>query len=249
MPLLIVDKMLLSFDGDMTFEFSNGLQVRVPNSQFLVPYVDIDRNGSRVFNTSERELLVNGVYDQPATLGRYFLTAAYLMVDQDEGTFTLWQANPSSSSLLVPVMGSKAQTACQDGTIGDPSTNTTSNPGGSNGNSAVSDTQDGRKLAGGAIAGIAFGSVVAISSIGAVVFFLRRSRKQQNPVSTIDQAYDTPYNSDQQYPNKLVGTPYGNNLPENERVHELHDAQSGVAEMYGQHEARVYEMDGSHHSR
>ncbi|KAI1245677.1 hypothetical protein MGN70_012569 [Eutypa lata] len=238
-----------TFDGDMTFEFSNGLQVRVPNSQFLVPYVDIDRNGSRVFNTSERELLVNGVYDQAATLGRYFLTAAYLMVDQDEGTFTLWQANPSSSSTLVPVMGSKAQTACQDGTIGDTSTSTTSNPGVSNGNPAVSDTQDGRKLAGGAVAGIAVGSVVAISSIGAVVFFLRRSRKQQNPVSTIDQAYDTPYNSDQQYPNKLVGTPYGYNLPENERVHELHDAQSGVAEMYGKHEARVYEMDGSHHSR
>lgn len=235
--------------------------MRVPNSQFLVPYVDIDRNGSRVINMNECELLINGVYDQPETLGRYFLTAAYLMVDQDEGTFTLWQANPSSSSTLIPVMGSKAQAACQDGTIGDTSTAIISSPGGSptsgtagNGNLAVPDTQDGGKLTGGVIAGIAVGIVVATLSIRAVVFLLRRSRRkqnilQQNPVAAVDQTFKTVHNSYQQPPNNLTGALYSYNVPEDGRVYELHDARSGVAELYGQQEARIYEMDGNHPQR
>ncbi|CAJ2503101.1 Uu.00g104950.m01.CDS01 [Anthostomella pinea] len=98
-----------SFDGDMTISFTSGLEIRVPNSQYLVPYVDIDRNGSRIFNNTERELLINGLVDQPATLGRYFLTAAYLMVDLDANSFTLWQANPASGSTLVSVTGAEAQ--------------------------------------------------------------------------------------------------------------------------------------------
>ncbi|GKT45017.1 uncharacterized protein ColSpa_05198 [Colletotrichum spaethianum] len=91
------------FDGDITFFLSSGLQVRVPNNQYIVTFVDIERNGSRTISTTQKELLFNGLSDQPATLERYFLTAAYLMVDHDAETFTLWQANPTTRSNLVKV--------------------------------------------------------------------------------------------------------------------------------------------------
>ncbi|KAJ8119739.1 hypothetical protein ONZ43_g3375 [Nemania bipapillata] len=80
------------FDGDMTISLSSGLEVRIPNNQYLVPYVDVDRNGSRIFNNSQHELLVAisyAKYDAPRTLGRYFFTGAYLMVNHDAGTFTI----------------------------------------------------------------------------------------------------------------------------------------------------------------
>ncbi|KAI1140304.1 hypothetical protein F5Y05DRAFT_411361 [Hypoxylon sp. FL0543] len=75
--------------ADLTILLSTGLEVRVPNNQYLVPYVDIDRNGSRIFDSSTRELLITQVPGHTNTLGRYFLTAAYLMVDIDAHSFTL----------------------------------------------------------------------------------------------------------------------------------------------------------------
>ncbi len=102
----------ISFDGDLAIHFSSGLEIRVPNDQYIVPFVDINRNGSRYFNTSRREFLFNGLSDQPATLGRYFLTSAYLMVNHDVGSFTLWKANPTNSSTLVSVASNAAAQGC-----------------------------------------------------------------------------------------------------------------------------------------
>ncbi|KAL2280627.1 hypothetical protein FJTKL_12344 [Diaporthe vaccinii] len=89
-----------SFDGDITISLSSGLSVTVQNDQFLTPFVQIGYDGARFLNESIKELLINPT-DQPPTLGRYFLTAAYLMVNHDSNTFTMWQGNPSSSSNLV----------------------------------------------------------------------------------------------------------------------------------------------------
>lgn len=71
-----------------SFLFSTGLEIRVPNNKYPVHHVEIGYNGSRIFSSSERELLLTEVTGRPATLGRYFLTAAYLMVDIDGNTFT-----------------------------------------------------------------------------------------------------------------------------------------------------------------
>jgi hypothetical protein len=56
----------LSYQGDMRITLSSGLQVTVPNDQFMVPFVSVDRNGSRIFNESEREFLYGISYDEPA---------------------------------------------------------------------------------------------------------------------------------------------------------------------------------------
>jgi hypothetical protein len=57
----------LSYQGDMTIKLSSGLQVTIPNDQFMVPFVSVDRNGSQIFNESEREFLYGMSYTQPST--------------------------------------------------------------------------------------------------------------------------------------------------------------------------------------
>ncbi|KAK7990377.1 hypothetical protein PG990_014657 [Apiospora arundinis] len=139
------------FGGDLSISLSSGLSVRVPNDQFMVPKAYVDRNGTRLFDRNYREFLLSPLADDsnPATLGRYFLTAAYLMVDYDAGTFTLWRANPTSSLSLVPVVAEKR---AADGCGGDmpgvvqPSATVSSN--------SESGEGDNGRLSSGVIAGL-----------------------------------------------------------------------------------------------
>ncbi|KAK8848342.1 aspartic peptidase domain-containing protein [Apiospora arundinis] len=164
------------FGGDLSISLSSGLSVRVPNDQFMVPKAYVDRNGTRLFDRNYREFLLSPLADDgnPATLGRYFLTAAYLMVDHDAGTFTLWRANPTSSSSLVPVVAEKR---AADGCGGDmpgvvqPSATVNSNP--------ESSESDNGRLSSGVIAGIAIGATVGVLAIlGLAGLFLVRKRRQ-----------------------------------------------------------------------
>ncbi|KAM7194042.1 Aspartic peptidase domain containing protein [Naviculisporaceae sp. PSN 640] len=170
------------FDGDVTFQLTNGLQVRVPNSQFLTPNVEIVGNGSRIVDTSIRQLLMNGVGEQPATLGRYFFTAAYLMVNHETQSFTMWQANPSTSSNLVAV----SESDCPDrGGGGDRPNNGNPNSGPG---AAGADPEPESKPSIGAIAGGVVGGVAAlIAVVVAYVFFIRRRNANKNGYSTDPQ--------------------------------------------------------------
>lgn len=187
------------FDGELSFLLSNGLQVRVPNSQFLTPFVDVARNGSRVVDRSKRELLMNGLADQPATLGRYFFTSAYLMVDHDAKTFTMWQANPSVKSNLVAV---SSKSGCGGSTGG--GTAGTGGMGGTGGGTngrtgtAVNSSSTGTGSSSkettsniGAIAGGVAGGVSVLAIIAAVLL-IRRRRNRANPHLSTEGASDSP---------------------------------------------------------
>ncbi|TGJ88342.1 hypothetical protein E0Z10_g400 [Xylaria hypoxylon] len=168
------------FDGDMTISLSSGLDVRIPNSQYLVPFVEVDRSGTRVFNTSQREFLFNTVYDSPSTLGRYFLTGAYLMVDHDAGTFTMWAANPSRESTLVSVVSTNAEANCGNTTAPGPSSN------GSDSSIPPSHSSSTSALSAGSIAGIAIGAVAALGIIGVGVYFFYKRRRNHIMEPTTD---------------------------------------------------------------
>lgn len=158
------------FDGDVTIQLTNGMQVRIPNSQFLTPNVEVLRNGSRIVDPSIRQLLMFGVGGQPATLGRYFFTAAYLMVNHETQSFTMWQANPSTNSKLVAV----SKGGCTEGGGGDNPNN------GGDADSGSGDSKSESKSSIGAIAGGVVGGVAALIAAGvAYVFFVRR-RSQKN---------------------------------------------------------------------
>lgn len=135
------------------------------------------------------ELPINRLGTQPATLGRFFFTSAYLMVDHEADTFTLWQANPTAKSNLVAI--SHAQDSCAseptdggaaDGTSGADGAGNGAGSGGSGDNDA-SDSVTGEPEANSnvaAIAGGVAGGVGALVLIGAVAFFLVRRRRRAN---------------------------------------------------------------------
>lgn len=176
-PLTDNSLLSLSFDGDMTISLSSGLSIRVPNDQFLVPYVYVDYDGRRYADDTNLDLLWNGIGDQPATLGRYFLTAAYLMVNHDSNSFTLWEANPTTSSSLIPVVNEETAESCGDlGGVVQPSATATAVPTGT-GSSLQDTSTSSRSTSVAAVAGGVVGGVVFLVIAGLAAFFLVRKRK------------------------------------------------------------------------
>lgn len=154
----------------------------MPNDQFLTPSVWVERNGSRLYNESIKELLINPT-NNPSTLGRYFLTSAYLMVNHDSNTFTMWQGNPSSSSNLVTVVSEKAAESCENvsGVI-QPSATAGLTPSASATGSQES-SGSSNTVSTGAIAGATIGGVALLAAVGvAAMFWLRKRRQKQDHI-------------------------------------------------------------------
>jgi hypothetical protein len=147
----------------------------VPNDQFIVPHADFLDSGERSVNQSQKEILIAPVDSNPATLGRAFFTAAYLLVDHDDRSFTLWQANPTTRSKLVAAPGSSSGKAAGCGGVGGGQGDAGDGSGaGSNKDATI----QGRGVSAGVIAGAAVGGAAVLAGIVALVFFLRRRRKR-----------------------------------------------------------------------
>ncbi|KAF5973233.1 hypothetical protein FCOIX_8873 [Fusarium coicis] len=136
-------------------------------------------NGSRTTDTSKRDILITDVEDEPPILGRYFLTAAYLMVNHDAGTFTLWQANVTRERSLVRVFDEERGKKCENTTdVIQPSASNT----GSASESLRPDRGDGSNsgspsgaVIGGAVVGAVAGAVLL--GLGITYLFIKRKRK------------------------------------------------------------------------
>lgn len=249
---------VLSYDGDMTISLSSGLSIRVPNDQFLVPYVYVDYDGGRKENSSIKDFLWNGVNDQPATLGRYFLTAAYLMVNHDSNSFTIWQANATTSSNLVPVMNEQTAEACGNMTgVVQPSVTPTATATGASKSKASSGSTRVGAIAGGVVGGVAF---LAIAGIGAWFLISRKKKDQsqglpqgQNPIAgdcsaMLEDIHELKGSEEQSIdapgPYELVGPrgPEAHELPPDDRPRELAGRE---ADMIRGADGYVHEMDGN----
>ncbi|CEI69272.1 hypothetical protein FVEN_g3977 [Fusarium venenatum] len=167
-----------AFDGDITFHLDSGLQVRVPNNQYIVPFVDIDRSGARVTKPKTKELLMNGVAHQPATLGRYFLTAAYLMVNHDAGTFTLWQGNPTQRSKLIKVFDQDTADKCGKDAAGIVQPTVSATPKEEKEEESTDQPESSSTPSAAIISGAVAGSVVGVAVICLGVFFIFRQRRK-----------------------------------------------------------------------
>jgi hypothetical protein len=216
----------------MVITLSSGLQVTVPNDQFMVPFVTIDRNGSRIFNESQREFLFNPTLDRVhlPTLGRYFLTSAYLMVNHDAQTFTLWQANPSTTSQLVPVLGDKTKReACDsNSTTGTPQPSATNPSVTPDGTPGGTQSPRGKSLSTGIVAAIAVVSVVAVGLTALWIFYVVRRRRKADRLHEVAAQQSVPEEN-----TKVFRQP---------TVHEMH-SESRPYEVQGS-EGMVYELEG-----
>ena len=220
------------FDGDLQFVLSSGLELTVPNSQLVVPDVQVDKEGQmQIPNDTIKEILVynledSNVNDMPL-LGQVFLTSVYMHVDNEQEQFTLWQANPTTDEDLVAVQ-SKSVSACNSTTptfVGD----------------GTPSALPKKPLSAGAIAGVVLGSVFVIA-LGLLVWYLvARRKKGQLPSTARRQSllHDTH--------KEMVSAGYGpRHAYENAwQSHQLH----GTSKLLNPHEAggvQIHEMHPDH---
>lgn len=237
----------------MTFFLDSGLEIRVPNDQFMTPFVDINREGRRVVDNSKREFLMNPLSNQPATLGRYFLTAAYLMVNHDSNSFTLWQANPTTSTDLVPVHDEEAAKECRGDVPGlvQPSASATASPSASPTNDAQNDhdqTKEDRgatSISPAVIGGAAGGGAAALVLAGVVAFIIihRRRKKRATTAGTIASKSNAP---PPQYDYKYK-LPYDHTLQWS--AQEVAGSEPGSHEVAGSEGQQYVELDTGDYSR
>lgn len=161
--------------------------------------------GAWAANISAPELILDSNQaqnlDDLPQLGRQFLSAAYLMLNQDAGQFTLWEVNPTPNEDLVAVdnQNNVVEELCAatttNSTNSPPPTDPPSNTGGK-----------GKKLSAGAIAGIVIGSVAFIAALVTGIFFFLRRKRNSARNSAIPQtasgASELPYNHT---PQELAG--------------------------------------------
>ncbi|KAG8628172.1 hypothetical protein KVT40_004045 [Elsinoe batatas] len=194
------------YDGDLTAQIEiagQSLDIRIPNDQLVLPDITIAETGAMNVNYSKQVVMLDALAAETETLlpiiGRSFLSSAYVFVNQDAGTFTLWAANATTTSDIVPI--------ARDGSIVDNCGlrlvgTDVSGPGN------ASNTPPA-KLTTGAIAGIAVGGTAALVVIVAAAFFLlrRRGRPQGLPDSPDGFAYAHYRQSNIPYdPQEMVGS-------------------------------------------
>ncbi|KAJ5908059.1 hypothetical protein N7495_000741 [Penicillium taxi] len=153
----------------------NGLSVRIPNNQLVVPDLSIDKtSGAVTYNYTDPDLLLLSLQstnsDDMTTLGRNFFTSAYLMVNHDTSQYTLWAANATTEKALVAVDGNNQvyKDLCTVDTASplSPSTTTTT---------TSSKSQNG--LSSAEIAGIVVGSVAGVALVLGTLLFSNVRRK------------------------------------------------------------------------
>jgi hypothetical protein len=163
---------LYSYAGNLTFTFSNNLQITIPNHQLVIPDISIDISGNAVFNSSTREVMLNSLQsinaDDMPILGMTFPTSAYLSVNHDRGTFSLWQANPTTDEKLIGIGQNN------NGCLGAATNATPATP-----SPSPSHKPSPSPISAGAIAGIV---VAAVASIAVVVGYLYMRKTKRNRV-------------------------------------------------------------------
>lgn len=169
----------------MTISLQNGPSITVPNPELVVYDTTVASDGSIQTNTSIRDVVVGSLQDvnkdDLPMLGRLFLSSAYLMVNQEAGRFSVWQANtaPTDSKIVaVDKANNEVSDFCTNSTAPTPLPSSSTAPAAQN---------QGSKLSGGAIGGIVAGAVAGLAILGAIGILLLRRRRSRNATPHVSQ--------------------------------------------------------------
>lgn len=171
--MILFDRCMLManrYQGDLSIQLTQGdLSITIPNNQLVLPDRSINNDTGNIGtgNSSEVDMLMVKLAGDNAgdnsRLGRPFLANAYLMVDYDAGTFTLWNAKASRQQELVAIC---------NGT-----TSVTSMPPASSASSQPLSQHE--SLPSGQIAGIFIGSIAGVTIVGAFAALMIKRWKAQ----------------------------------------------------------------------
>lgn len=188
-----------------------GPSISVRNEQLVVPHVERDSGTSQWKQdmTSSDLLIDSGEDTWPSnqmTLGRYFMTNMYIMVNLDVGEFTIWSANTDSNhETLVAVDNNgnvvEASSFC-------PTSTAAAQP------HPQATTDASSTMTTGSIVGTSIGCAAAVGMFVAGIWWFMRRRKQKKELkvngTTPEAAYQAswatpppPFVND---PNKHNGT-------------------------------------------
>ena len=173
---------LCSYDGDLSFTIDPNLNIRIPNHQLVVPEYNYSSNGQRYYtNATETTILIYdnvGINENDLpTLGKPFLSSAYLLVDNDRQSFTLWEAQPNMTQDLVSLGPPICSNTPHSAPTASPTSTSAALP-----SSAPTILSSG--LSKSTIAGIVIGGSIAVATaIGAILFIARTRRHKQTQQS------------------------------------------------------------------
>ncbi|KAG9513304.1 hypothetical protein KCV07_g8883, partial [Aureobasidium melanogenum] len=163
-------------DFGMSISLQSGPSISIANSQVAQPDATILSDGLINYTSTLNEVNIIPLYNQTENdmvqLGRQFLSGAYLMVNQDTGIFTLWEAiySPDEDLVAIDAQGQVFSPTCASTT----SNNTTS---GSTGSASPTPTP---KTSTGTIVGAVVGGIAGVGLlVGLGIFLWKRSRKNK----------------------------------------------------------------------
>ncbi|KAM0712139.1 hypothetical protein Q7P37_011233 [Cladosporium fusiforme] len=173
------------YGGDLTMVLDQGLRFTSSNDILILPSESVGSDGAYERNSSALGIQLTptlnvNINDVPH-IGRPFFSAAYIMVDLDSETWTLWQANATTDSRLVRVGSDciedqRPEEPVSNGTIIDDAVNSGSSTSGSDASAGASAT-----ITTGAIIGVAIGAAFGTGLVAAAItiFILKKRRRKE----------------------------------------------------------------------
>jgi len=170
-----VDSGEVPFAGDISVTLQSGLTVRLPSHQLVIPERTIQPNTGRVVINGRLPNLVLNPASRPdlSKLGQMFLSVAYLLVNHDADTFTLWEAEDPTVLKEKKVVGvdgrggEVSSAVCQ----GQPDSNNTEGSGTNiTRNSSVST---------GVVVGSVFASLAGVGILAGGIWWFLKWRKRK----------------------------------------------------------------------
>ena len=184
-------------------ELNSVFSVGIPNSLLVVPQATVTDDGSIFTNASALQVQIipaPGGEGGTFILGRPFFSSAYLSVDYDAGTFTLWESNVTEDTDLVAFGGN-----CSAPIVNAPPNNSTSTTGPS-----PTHTQSSHGRVGtGAIVGASIGSAIVAATFGAAaVLWYVRKRRREDDISKKRTSMSSEPRRQMSHPDMTVSQPY-----------------------------------------
>lgn len=201
-----------SFEGGILFDLGDGVQINITNDLLVFPQQTVSDQGAIISSSAISEILMSPDFIKQTVpkLGQQFFSAAYIFVDHESDTYTLWAANATSDHDLVAV-----GEGCADTRAGTDSTT----------------SSKGKSMSAGDIAGAVIGSLVGVAlivTLAAMMVIRRKRRRQQKVVnSPAEQPRLDPNGSKQE----LAADDSRHELPARRPLIEMDDGRTSLLEL------------------